>query len=398
MLDLAKLAHQMRGIGQYLSEESAATRKRLERAQKIFEAAIDQQSILTQQQQDWSSGLIFTSATPLEPLTLRQAIAAAPAAHTVIATDGSQIAPSHHEIAYCYLINVGRTVLHYGQSRYPLLDSLPEVIYRPEDLYQSHRWGIRTDEWMGHRRTVSEAVMLGELAADSLPQPLSAPALAMVDGSLVYWFLDTLPEAAQDQLLPPILEAWDRLRDQGVPLVGYISATRSSETLNFLRLHTCPYELPDCQRHCAKTPSTRQITPPCQVFAPLRDAALWGQLLAPGQRSPLWRSGASILQRYGDHLIYFCYLHVGSEIARLEMPAWVAEDADLLDWALTLTVAQVQKGQGYPVALAESHNQAVVRGGDRHQFFGLLEREMIRAGLKNIGTSYKEARKRGSIA
>jgi hypothetical protein len=28
----------------------------------------------------------------------------------------------------------------------------------------------------------------------------------------------------------------------------------------------------------------------------------------------------------------------------------------------------------------------------------LLEREMVKAGLSNIGTSYKEARKRNSIA
>ncbi|MGB3613051.1 MAG: hypothetical protein WBA10_04595, partial [Elainellaceae cyanobacterium] len=110
MLDLAKLAHQMRGISQFLTEESEANRKRLERAQSIFEAAIARQDELVQIREDWRDRLIFTSAAPVEPLTLRQAIAAAPAAHTVIATDGSQIAPSHHEIAYCYLINVGRTV------------------------------------------------------------------------------------------------------------------------------------------------------------------------------------------------------------------------------------------------------------------------------------------------
>jgi hypothetical protein len=40
----------------------------------------------------------------------------------------------------------------------------------------------------------------------------------------------------------------------------------------------------------------------------------------------------------------------------------------------------------------------VVRGGDRTRFFALLEQQMIRAGLQNVGTSYKEARKRGSIA
>ena len=60
--------------------------------------------------------------------------------------------------------------------------------------------------------------------------------------------------------------------------------------------------------------------------------------------------------------------------------------------------AQVNKGYGYPVALAEAHNQAVVRGADRSSFFALLEQELIKTGIKNVGTSYKETRKRGSIA
>ena len=65
---------------------------------------------------------------------------------------------------------------------------------------------------------------------------------------------------------------------------------------------------------------------------------------------------------------------------------------------MSIVLAQVQKGYGYPVALAEAHNQAVVRGGDRARFFNLLEQQLIKAGLRNVGTSYKEARKRGSIA
>jgi hypothetical protein len=74
---------------------------------------------------------------------------------------------------------------------------------------------------------------------------------------------------------------------------------------------------------------------------------------------------------YGEHQIYFCYVHVGTEIARVEVPAWVAENPEKLDSALSLMLAQVQKGYGYPVALAEAHNQAVVRGGDRARFFAL---------------------------
>jgi hypothetical protein len=397
MLDLIKLARQMQGIGHHLNQEATATRQRLDLAHQLLQQANDRQADLETQQEIWRDRLGFTAATPLEPLDTRLDLTAAPPLHTVLATDGSQIAPSHHEIAYCYLVNTGRVVLHYGQNRHPLLDSLPEVFYRPEDLYVSRQWGIRTEEWMGYRRTVSEAVVLAELGKDHAlgkDHTTVAPTLAMVDGSLIHWFLEPLPGEARDRILPPMLEAWDHLRAARIPLVGYLSAARSGEALNFLRLHTCPYLAPDCNTHC----SGQTDQAPCQVFSPLRDTALWSMLLQPGQRSLLWRSSAKILDLYGDHRIYFCYVHMGSEVARVEFPAWVAEDAALLETALSLTLTQVQKGYGYPVALAEAHNQAVVRGGDRARFFAILEQQMIRAGLKNIGTSYKEARKRGSIA
>lgn len=392
MLDLTKLAQQMQGISQQLTLEATATRQRLDRAQLLMAQAHDRQAELVELQELWRDRLSFTAAIPIEPLNTRKSISPAPAAHTVIATDGSQIAPSHHEIAYCYLINVGRIILHYGQSKLPLLDSLPEVFYRPEDLYGSRQWGIRTEEWMGYQRTALEAQMLAELAL-ALSDEMNAPTIALVDGSLIHWFLEPLPGDARDRILTPILAAWNQLKALQVPLVGYISASRSGEALNFLRLQSCAYLAPDCATHCNGSDRA-----PCQILDPLKDAALWSQLLQPGQRSPLWRSSARIQEFYGDHAIHFCYVNVGSEIARIEVPAWVAQNESLLNSALSLGLAQVQKGYGYPVALAEAHNQAVVRGGDRARFFALLEQQMIKAGLRNVGTSYKETRKRGSIA
>lgn len=441
MLDLTKLAQQLQGLSQHLSQEATAAQKRLDLALHLLQQASDRQPALVQTHQEWGDRLAFTAAVPVEPLTTQVEIQPPPSRHTVIATDGSQIAPNHHEIAYCYLLNIGRVALHYGQNRQPLLDSLPEVFYRSEDLYLARQWGIRTEEWMGYRRTVSETTVLAELAtaltrlgphpevddraADwegdrglnttdetvtSTNDKETPPVLAMVDGSLIYWFLDPLPAEARTLILPPILRAWEELHQQRVPLIGYLSAARSGESTNFLRLQACPYPTPDCFKQCYREGEAstslqhHQLSlplkqpPPCHCFDPLRDTALWAARLQPGQRGPLWRSSARILEQYGNQAIYFCYVHVGTEIARIECPAWVVEEADLLETALSLTLAQVQKGYGYPVALAEAHNQAVVRGSDRSRFFALLEQEMIRAGLKNVGTSYKEARKRGSIA
>ena len=395
MLDLTKLARQMQGISDHLTKEADAARRRVEIARNLMKQAAGNQSKLTQQLEKNRDRLLFAAAEPIEPLNTKIALDTAPESHTVVSSDGSQISPSHHEIAYCYLLNISRVIIHYGQSRYPVLDSIPEVIYRPEDLYASRQWGIRTEEWMSFKRTAAEAVMLGELGSWDVEDPArNPPTLAMTDGSLIYWFLEQVPAAARDEILNPVLESWDRLRQAKAPVMGYISASRSGEALNFLRLQACPYDAPDCRTHCADQRSQM----PCQTFSPLRDVTLWSTSLSPGERGPLWKSSADILSCYGEHTVYFCYVHVGAEVARVEFPQWVVEDSELLNSALSLMLAQVQKGFGYPVALAEAHNQAVVRGGDRTRFFTLLEQQMIRAGLKNVGTSFKEARKRGSIA
>ncbi|MFH7029963.1 MAG: DNA double-strand break repair nuclease NurA [Heteroscytonema crispum UTEX LB 1556] len=406
MLDLTKLARQMQGLSQHLTQEAVASRQRLELAQQHLKKSYECQTELVQRQEKWRDRILFANATPVEPLETCIDIPTPPKVHTVIATDGSQIAPNHHEIAYCYLLNIGRIVLHYGQNKHPLLDSLPEVFYRPEDLYMSRQWGIRTEEWMSFRRTASEATVLAELACAVMEEgergregeggiiKERVPTLAMVDGSLIYWFLEQLPFDARDRILPPILEAWKQMRDAQVPLIGYLSASRNIEGMNFLRLLACPHPVPDCISYCPN--QLEKI--PCKIFEPLRDTALWATQLKPGQRSPLWRSNARILDLYEDQIIYFCYVHVGTEIARIEVPAWVAENTTIFDESLGLMLAQVQKGYGYPVAIAEAHNQAVVKGGDKARFFALLEQQMIKAGLKNVGTSYKEARKRGSIA
>lgn len=405
MLDLTKAAKAMQGMSQHLTVEAQAARQRLEVAQNLLEKAAGRQEELVELQESWRDRTLFNSATPIEPLGDRPYIPTPPAAHTVFATDGSQISPSHHEIAYCYLLNIGTVMLHYGQSRHPVLDSIPEVFYKPEDLYISRQWGIRTEEWMGYKRAVSEAIFLAEMGENWSKvnnHKFPAPTLAMVDGSLILWFLEALPNEARDIILQPILEAWDRLRIARIPLLGYLSASRSSDSLAFLRFQACTYEVPDCINNCPNVGFAATLSfaekAPCQVFEPLRDVILWATILLPGQRSPFWKSQSRILDLYGLNSVYFCYVHVGTEIARIEVPEWVVEDSAQLDLALGMMLAQVHKGGGYPVTLAEAHNQAVVKGGDRGRFFALLEQQMIKAGLKNVGISYKETRKRGSIA
>jgi NurA domain len=360
MLDINKVAKQLPGIGQHLVKENAANQHRVQLAITSLQQAIQRQAEIEQIQQQWGNRLFFNTSIPVEPLDTRIDIAAPPTQQTVLATDGSQIAPSHHEIAYCYLINVGRVMIHYGQNLHPLLDSIPEVFYQQEDLYISRQWGISTEEWLGYRRAVSEATVLAELGCSWVNPPFSfddkldrvstppqpkVPTLAMVDGSLVYWFLEQLPTDARELILNPILAAWEQLRGAGIPIVGYLSSSRSIDNLNLLRLLTCPHETPDCPSHCADLSRL-----PCQQFEGVRDTTLWNTQLSPGQRSCWWQSTAKILDWYDDrHKTYFCYLHVGQEIARVEVPAWVAQDEAIAGVALSQIIAQVNKVMAIPL-------------------------------------------------
>jgi hypothetical protein len=391
MLDFLKVSRQMRGVSTKLFEESKLSSRRLTEATRILGWVQENQQAVVQRSTEVRSKVTFLVGEPMEPLDKVYPIAPVSGEHTVIATDGSQITPSHHEIAYCFLINVGKVVLHYGTGQRPILDSQPEVYYREEDLFGP--WGLSSEECLALRRSRAETEVLADLAIDNTVA--DKPSAALVDGSLIQWQLEQVAPKFQKTLLEPALTSWQRLREKRIPIAGYISSSRSTDGMNFLRLQLCPHTDPDCDKHC---PGNSGRGAPCGLLHSLSDRRLWETILKPGERSGLWASTSRILEHYGDHRIYFCYLNVGSEVARIEMPKWVAIDPELRDRVLGICLSQVDKGYGYPVVLAEAHNRAVVQGGDRARFFAMLETELSRAGLKGIRVSRKEARKRGSIA
>jgi len=97
--------------------------------------------------------------------------------------------------------------------------------------------------------------------------------------------------------------------------------------------------------------------------------------LRPGERSARFASRSPVLRHYGDGPeagIEFVYLNAGAELVRLEMPAWVGADAATLDLVHAVVHDGCRRGWGYPPALAEAHEQAVIRGGDRDAFLRLV--------------------------
>jgi len=316
----------------------------------------------------------------------------------VLATDGSNIDVDRHKSTRCYLINIGSVTLRYGAQPEALLDSSPSLYFGDEDLVIAPDGAKGREQpvegaLLGIKRGVDECRELARLAAEL---PKESLALALLDGSLILWGLagKVYPDFVIEVLLNKgFLRCLEEIRklnkDRRLALASYISFPRSTDVVNALRIALCPHQIIDTDRLCKECESRD-----CDKVDGVRDRELFASILAPGERSALFTSQSSIVEKhYGGHWVYFFYIRVDDEIARVEIPQWVARDENLLNLTHALVLDQCRRGQGYPVALSEAHEQAVVTGVDRETFWQLVESLMVDEHLPSP-TSAKSFSKR----
>jgi hypothetical protein len=400
-LDLSALSRQVRAMSGSLATEASDKQERQSLALgRYLEESADYG--LWAQAADLSrETAVWLLARPVEPLNATYELPPRPAEYALVATDGSQIDVERHGMAACYVINIGRVFLRYGAHPAAKLSSQPSLYYRDEDLYLSD--GVRRipieGNYLSARRDIEEGVALAKLADEFLEG--DAPCAALQDGTLVRWTLAGAEKFVQDRFLTPYLAYLDAMRQRGIPVASYISRPRAPEVAGTIRLMLCP-DVNVAEGRGAKCSACSDAaagrTPSCHVCQGLTDADILADMLAEGQRGPLFVSMSRInVESYGPHLIHFFYMRVGREVARVEIPRWVAEDAGMVDLVHTLIYDQCMKGQGYPVALARAHEQAIVRAADRRAFLGIVEGSLLRAELPASDSRKRESKERQAL-
>jgi len=416
MLDFIKLGLLVSQITLDSLAEKQDTRSSLDEALLVFARECINQTAFTEKLAVNAPWILWPTAMPLEPLSTAKSVASIDtltAPWTVLGVDGSQIMPSHHEVHNCYLLNCGLTRISYGLDLPPLLTSEPRLFARPEDLYPLvDRRRIYIDElYVSLERSIFELEILCQnalLAQQSISRlqngdakrpddkaKISAPEpkiLAMYDGSLIPWSAEKMSDGYLENYMARFESCINLMQAAGIALVGYVSKSRASDVVNDLRSAVCPFSVSLCRDHCGHL---NEEDFPCSTIWPLTDRTLYGAALELYQRSGCMLSGASIVKSMAEEAaISFCYLKSESEVARLEFPRWLTRDEQLFDFAMSAVVSQVLKGQGYPLALAEAHHLAVIKGPERERFFELLAQQMIQLGINHVKTSPKETRKR----
>lgn len=317
---------------------------------------------------------------------------ARPEAVTVVATDGSQIYPDRHVEPTYFLLNVSRIAFQYGTTEAPVLDTVPDLRFREDlDAHFDDQLASMTTEVVSALRDEMELDQLLDVARTAGIE--ERPLVALADGTLIRWMIRGMHNrAVEERLIAAYTERLQGFADDRLPLCSYISMPGNTEVVNLLR-----FDADELDVEADVLPNGDP------TLTGLLDRVLFDAVLQDGQRSALFQSPSRIQREYGagTEICYF-YLKVPAasgdgEIARVEIPAWVAHDANRVDLVHSVVLDECRKGEGYPVALSEAHERAVIRAPERDAFLDLMDRRLRQAGLPTTGSQKRRSKRTARV-
>lgn len=294
--------------------------------------------------------------------------------YSVLAVDGSQIYPDRNfSGASCLLINSGGCFLNYANSSFANFFSEPKL-FLPDDIVQEDKFAFSKDLVDLKREELELQSLLEKFLFFYDQHDLNkSKGLCLTDGSLIFWHLEGKHPEVKQYFLDRYLYYLELFYKNKILIAGFISFPKSKELVNLIKIGLCRFTIADCISCHSQYKEF-----PCKAVDSLIDTQVVKFFLKSNSsnsfyRTTLFYGNSKIIQNYPDHLKpCFFYFDVGQEIVRIEIPAWIAFDNEKLNFTCKVVVDQSLKGGGYPVCLAEAHEQAVVKGPDRDFFYHLI--------------------------
>jgi hypothetical protein len=379
-LELNKVAAQIDDMGRVLAGRARRQRQVLPAARELLHLYADDQERLRQVAES-DVGQRLRCASPCDEALARAFPAPGmPDQATLIAADGSQIFPDRHGLAFFYAINVGSIVFRHGSGQAPAVATDPHLFFTDDQVYPGG--APVSGDLVSAQRDLAEMRMLAGLTlAEPEPGP---PRLALADGPLLIWLQRAdLPKDWQQRILDEYLGHLDRIRSGGATVAGFVSRPHSAEVVALLYLAQLGPEERQTVASLAETD-----------YRGLTDRALFGTLQA-GQRSALFVRGTATNRDFAarGHRVHFFYLNTGADLARVEVPEWVAQRPASLDLVHAAVYDQSRFNSGYPYVLTRADEQAVILGDEREALQGMIVRAMARHGLPMPELSRKAQQK-----
>ncbi|MGD2027529.1 MAG: DNA double-strand break repair nuclease NurA [Anaerolineales bacterium] len=302
-----------------------------------------------------------------------------PAQATIIAADGSQINPDRHlGIDYC-LVNVGAFQMVLNDPNPPKTTIKSELFFG-EDVFSMQ------EKIVALIRDMREREILAELAAD-----IQGPLITFTDGPIELWGREVaLAEAEEEEeknYFERYMKALHKLYQLKAATAGYVDKPRFDLLIRLLEI--APENKP--VKDAGKNRWLRGIL----------DTEILEPWIGPGERSAIFGLLSRSTKRYQNQFsLHFFYLNVSLNenkpmLARVEIPAWVAQNAVMVDalHAVLVQQCQIVPTRTYPYVLTRADETAVVSRDEKEQVASLMARELRQRGMEVSDKSQKQLSK-----
>jgi hypothetical protein len=298
---------------------------------------------------------------------------------TLLAADGSQIAPDRHSAVLFSLVNVGAIVIQTGSGQAPEIFTDSHLLFDDEIYTET---GMLTEEAIGQRRDIAERKKLLELAP-----AYPAPVVALTDGPVELWGAKGAEAEDYRKNLELHKSILSQLQSKDVTVAGYVDKPAADLVIRLLEI--AQMSTAEEFKNIRNQHGLRGVS----------DRWLYG-FLPGGHRSAVFGLQSGSRTHYtGDLALHFFYLNVGETLhpwlVRVEIPAWVAGDSAKLDLlhAVLLEQSKIMGAKPYPYILHRAHEVAVVKFEEKQQVEQMLELELRKAGSEVDEKSAKQSAK-----
>ncbi len=303
--------------------------------------------------------------------------------YAVLGVDGSQMYPDRHQVhVQQALINTGGMGIAYELDDPVMLFSEPELSALERVDALTGELILVTADWINFEREAREFEM-GLLFAQMMEQKTGKKPILLFDGTLLFSHLLSASLADRTYFFDRYCKALLALQAAGILYASYLSAPRNKDLIHLIKLGLCRFARANC-KPCHE--AYDQF--PCEAVDAFFDRDLMKKVLPVGHRTIFFKTVENPILPYSQSIHpYFSYLHGEHEVGRIELPAWIAKDESLANHVYTVIVDQVKKGHGYPLILAEAHEQAVVKQADKEYFYYVCMQQALE---QNIPIHYSE--------
>lgn len=285
----------------------------------------------------------------------------------LLASDGSQITSSHHDVLPIALVNTATVYLQPGSGQAPQIKTQTEFIRNKDGTIATD---FIREQLVNAIRDVREMQVLAHF-----PYSGDQPLIVLGDGPLEL-FQEPRSGEEHQTLFNEYLQTLQSLNQQGRITAGYTDKPRADLVLKML----------ECAYQAESTPDISGIT----------DADIFTRLLAPGERSAIFCLHSPSSSSYQDAIrLHFFYLNVGTKsqpwIVRVEITAAAAAQPEAIALLQSALLAQcaLMSARPYPYILHRAHEEAVVHFDEKERVLDLLSHTLREMGLQPAFKSNK---------